>query len=249
MPKQSKPEFCYLCGKELAGDINDDHVPPRHFYAQELRRAHNPNLLTIPTHTSCNSSYQKDEEYFVHTMIPLARDSYSGQAIFRNVLAAYTKGEKRGLGARVLGEFDPRPSGLYLPDGRVVKRYDAVRVNRVVWKVVRGLFFHREGKVIPEDTPRNIKVVDPKVPPPATFRALADRPTLGDYPGVLDYKYAQIHEANNLHYWALLLWDRIILLVALHDPECECEKCAEPEQPVSQRCSRQSARESNSNSQ
>src|SRR6267142_2308087 len=115
MSKQSKPKVCYLCGQELAGDINDDHVPPRQFYAQELRRTHNPNLLTIPTHTSCNASYQKDEEYFVHTMIPLGRDSYSGQPIFRDVLAAYAQGEKRGLGTRVLREFDPRPSGLYLP--------------------------------------------------------------------------------------------------------------------------------------
>ena len=225
MSNQSNPKVCYLCGQELVGEINDDHVPPRQFYAQELRRTHSPNLLTIPTHKSCNSSYQRDEEYFVHTMIPLAKDSYSGQPLFRGVLDAYAQGKKRGLGKRVLEEFDQRPSGLYLPPGQLVKRYDAARVNRVIWKIVRGLFFHREGKVIPDDTPRNINIVDPKVCPPSTFDRLADRPTLGDYPGVLDYKYVQIPEVHDLHYWALLLWDRIIVLTAFHDLGCQCAQC------------------------
>lgn len=226
MPTQSKPRLCYLCGLELEGEVDDDHVPPRQFYAHELRQAHNPNLLTIPTHKSCNASYQQDEEYFVHTMIPLARDSYSGQAIFQNVLAGYAQGKKKGLGKRVFKEFDPRPGGLFLPGGQVVKRYDVARVNRVVWKIVRGLFFHRQGKVLPEDTPRNIRVVDPKTRPPSTFEALAGQPALGDHPGVLDYKYAEIRELNNFHYWALLLWDRVIILVAFHDPGCQCEKCS-----------------------
>ena len=210
---------------ELVGEINDDHVPPRQLYAREIRRIHKPNLLTIPTHKACNSSYQTDEEYFVHMMVPLARQSYSGKAIFDDVLRGYVQDVKKGLGKRVFAEFDPRPGGLYLPNGRVVKRYDAARVNRIIWKIIRGLFFHRHGDVLPNDTPRLITVVDPNKRPPSIFGALADQPTLGDYPGVLDYKYAQITEVNNLHYWALLLWDRIIILVAFHDPGCQCDKC------------------------
>src|SRR5262245_47178100 len=99
MPKQSKPKFCYLCGLELTGEINDDHVPPRQFYAQELRQAHNPNLLTIPAHKSCNASYQQDEEYFVHTMIPLL-ETHIPDKPFSKMFWQLTRRTKRGLGTR-----------------------------------------------------------------------------------------------------------------------------------------------------
>jgi hypothetical protein len=32
-------------------------------------------------------------------------------------------------------------------------------------------------------------------------------------------------EANNVHYWLLLLWDRIVIMVCFHDPACTCEAC------------------------
>ena len=51
----------------------------------------------------------------------------------------------------------------------------------------------------------------------------------GRYPGAFDYKYQLYEDPKNptfkLHYWALLLWDRIIAIVAFHDPDCDCEKC------------------------
>lgn len=101
------------------------------------------------------------------------------------------------------------------------------RVNRVVWKIVRGLFFHKFERILVDETSRDIHIVDPKTRPPSVFDVLADQPMLGDYPGVLDYKCTQIPEVDNLHYWALLLWDRIIVLVAFHDPPCTCERCVE----------------------
>ena len=71
------------------------------------------------------------------------------------------------------------------------------------------------------------EIVTPNEPPPGFFAVLADQPTLGAHPGVLDYKYRRFSEGHNLYYWALLLWDRIIVLAAFHDPMCKCEKCME----------------------
>ena len=50
-------------------------------------------------------------------------------------------------------------------------------------------------------------------------------PHRGDYPGVLDYKFIQIQELNNFHFWALLFWDKLIMQIGFHDPQCFCEKC------------------------
>ena len=77
--------ICYLCGQKLDANINYDHVPPRQLYAKSIRKIHTPNLFTLPVHESCNKSYQKDEDYFVHSLAPLAMHSYSGNAIWADI--------------------------------------------------------------------------------------------------------------------------------------------------------------------
>ena len=58
------------------------------------------------------------------------------------------------LHEKVYREFDERPSGLILPDGKVAKRFDGKRVWRIVWKITRGLFFKEKGIFLPDNTPR-----------------------------------------------------------------------------------------------
>jgi hypothetical protein len=219
---------CYLCGKPLVGDLDDDHVPPRHLYAPVLRKLHNPtNLLTIRTHKVCNHSFQMDEEYFVHTMAPLAHDSYTGKALFEDLIRKYREGQRLKLGIRVSQEFDPRPGGLYLPKGHVLKRYDPHRIGRVTWKILRGLFFHCEGQFLPEDTPRRLRIIPFGEPIPQDAFILANHQTLGDCPGVFAYRYGRFTEAQGIYryVWSLGFWDRIIILAEFHEPGCNCTKC------------------------
>ena len=143
-------QVCYLCNQPLDGEINVDHVPPRQFYGKAIRKRHNPNLLTLRVHKRCNQQYQHDEDYFVNTLIPLVHDTYAGNVVLRDDLEKYRNRQQVGLMQKVLREFDNRPSGLILPRGKVVKRLDGQRVHRIAWKIVRGLYFYHEGKVLPE---------------------------------------------------------------------------------------------------
>jgi hypothetical protein len=77
------PKECYLCGKPLTAPHTPDHVPPRQIYPTEVRKAHKLNLLTLRVHDRCNRSYQHDEDYFVTTLMPFTRGSYSGDALYR----------------------------------------------------------------------------------------------------------------------------------------------------------------------
>jgi hypothetical protein len=86
---------CYLCGKPLMGPVNVDHVPPKLFFPDELRKG--LNLLTIPTHVACNEVWRMDEEYFVHTLVPLARGTPSGNAAIRQSLRKYEAGRNLPL--------------------------------------------------------------------------------------------------------------------------------------------------------
>ncbi len=216
---------CYLCGQKLDVSIDDDHVPPRQFYAKSIRKIHALNLFTLPVHKSCNRSYQKDEDYFVHSLAPLAMHSYSGNAIWADISNQFKRPQGKTIRQMIRKEFDRRPSGIILPRGKVLKRFNGKRIWRVVWKITRGLFFKEKSQFLPEDTPRLFKIISVDEKPPPEFAYVRDIPSRGQYPGVFDYKYADIAEFNNFHFWAMLFWDKIIMLIAFHDPECPCHKC------------------------
>ena len=56
---QTKHPKCYLCGEALSAPINRDHVPPRRFFAPELRKKFKvTELITLPTHVSCNERWR-----------------------------------------------------------------------------------------------------------------------------------------------------------------------------------------------
>lgn len=44
---KNKIDICYFCGQKLKENIGDDHTPPKQFYAKNIRKIHNPNLLTL----------------------------------------------------------------------------------------------------------------------------------------------------------------------------------------------------------
>lgn len=222
-------QICYLCGNELEDGTDRDHVPPKQFYAKNLRKMHNPNLLTLPVHAVCNKMYQSDEDYFVHSIGPLVKGSYSGDGIWDDIAHQFRKPKGQRIGQMIRKEFEDRPSGLYLPAGKVVKRFDADRVWRVVWKIVRGLFYKEHNRYLPDNTPKLFKLVSVGEKPPLEFEAVRNTQSRGQYPNVFDYKYIVISELDNFHFWAMLFWNKLIKLIAFHDPDCKCETCEQVE--------------------
>jgi len=152
--KKTAATICYLCGKPLAPPTNVDHPVMLQLFAPEIRRKHNVSkLITLDVHQACNAGYHSDEDYFVRSLMPFARGSEAGNAIYAKALDDFRSGKQVLLTKMVLSEFDPNPSGLFLPGGKVVKRFDGERLRRVAWKMVRGLHFHYTGEVLPEDWP------------------------------------------------------------------------------------------------
>src|SRR5215813_292594 len=100
------PRICYLCGRPLAPPLSQDHVPPKQFYANDVRKQNNLNLRTITVHQACNHSYQFDEDYFVNTLAPFAIGSFSGNAFLRDLVQKFHSGKNRGLVSKVRKEFE-----------------------------------------------------------------------------------------------------------------------------------------------
>ena len=148
--KKVETTICYLCGKPLCPPVNVDHPVMQQLFAPYIRRQHNVSkLITLETHKACNTAYHSDEDYFVRSLMPFARGSEAGNAIYAKVLNDFRTGRQVPLTRMVLSEFEPNPSGLFLPGGKVVKRFDGERLGRVAWKMVRGLHFHHTGEVLP----------------------------------------------------------------------------------------------------
>src|ERR1700730_12467288 len=152
--KKVQTTICYLCGKPLLPPTNVDHPVMQQIFAPEMRRRHNVSqLITFDVHKACNTAYQSDEDYFVRALMPFARGSEAGNAIYKKALHEFRTGKQVPLTKMVLSEFDPNPSGLVLRGCKVVKRFDGKRLSGVAWKMVRCLHFHHTGEVLSENWP------------------------------------------------------------------------------------------------
>ena len=217
-------EYCYLCGEGIETDRSVDHVSPKHFFAPTIRNEHNlSQLLTLPTHGACNKSFEKDEEYFAWSLVPLALDSVGGEALVRHHAKAFARGRSRGLALTTFEEFERHPSGLHLPNELVVKRVDGERIVRVLWKIVRGLYRLQTGAVLDESTLFMPELFEPQVAVRSTenplWEAVKAEDGKGAYPGVFDYKYLFAQDGSTrLHVWEMLFWDRIMAFIAHREP-------------------------------
>jgi len=67
----------------------------KQLFAPEIRRKYSVSkFITFDVHQDCNTAYKMDEDYFVHSLMPFARGSESGDAIYAKVLRAYRGGQE-----------------------------------------------------------------------------------------------------------------------------------------------------------
>ena len=57
-----KGKHCYLCGNVIMTHVDEDHdhIPPRNIFPRKI----SGNLITVPTHKSCNNGLSKYDEPF-----------------------------------------------------------------------------------------------------------------------------------------------------------------------------------------
>jgi len=143
------PPLCIYC--EARAPLTHDHVPPKAIFAKPRPR----NLITVPACGRCNQTAAKDDEYF-RTVLTLKHDTYNHPDVRRNlpaVVRAFEKPAKQKFARRFFTQIGPvevrTPAGLYLGP-RWGFDVDLVRLDRVVARTVRGLYWHETGEVLPQ---------------------------------------------------------------------------------------------------
>jgi len=139
------PKFCFVCDAPATGV---DHVPPRSFFPKrkdlppgvaEVRR----NLITVPACDDHNGRYSKDDEVASYVILLTHKANQLGVEQF------LSKGLRAITGRKGLVDSIFKKIEVYqLPDGREIPtfEFDAERVDKVMERIARGLFFHEFGK-------------------------------------------------------------------------------------------------------
>ena len=135
---------CFACDRPAT---SVDHVPPRCFFLKQkdMPRGNadaRKNLITVPACDEHNGRYSKDDELASYVLVLTHKANRMGEEQFLTKGLRAITGRK-GLVASVFKKIEV----FQLPDGTEIPtmQFDAERVNRVMERVARGLFFHDFG--------------------------------------------------------------------------------------------------------
>ena len=141
---------CVYCGSQ--NNLTLDHIPPRCMFSKPRPN----NLIKVPSCETCNNAASKDDEYFRDTLIlrfdasehPDARKVLPG--VFRSYKRQEAIGKKQDLlNSAVLMDANT-PAGIYIGVvGGTTPQHE--RLERVVARIVRVLYWHRYGDKLSDD--------------------------------------------------------------------------------------------------
>lgn len=137
-------DVCVYCAG--AADTND-HVPGRQFFPQPLP----PDLLTVPACESCNKGFKSDEDY-LRALLCLGPGGVTqiGAELWTQKLHR-TFQKDQGLRAAIARRMSMvrrmSPAGLDLGDAVAIE-IEWPRIDRIVRKWVRALYFHEYSEVL-----------------------------------------------------------------------------------------------------
>jgi len=224
-------EICYLCGKTIEkGQLSDDHVPPKAFYPEDIRAG--LNLQTAPTHKDCNEDYREDEEYFQHVlyMEVLKQRPPIISHLEKDFSRRAEKPQTPAMIRKILkGVSNITPGGIYLPKGIFQVELDEFRIQRVVLKIARGLFYLDNKSFIPLENAKDIRTFcldENEVPDMYKLYWPVVRLN-GVYPKVFSYKYfntckysvsGKYPELDKLHRYSMFFWEAVMFCVTFEEP-------------------------------
>jgi hypothetical protein len=195
---------CIYCG--TAAGVTADHVPPKSFFP----RPRPSNLTTVPSCLACNQVASRDEEYFLASlMFSDAGVTEPGRKLWAEKLhRMYVKnpGIRRQV-AQSLQPVDLRtPAGIHL-GRRMALRYNEKRLEAVVEKIVRGLFYLERGT----SAPTNWDIMSLFVTTPANHQSVARfnhmlKPGAHEWPMVFQYRVGFVPDEPEKSMWLLWFW-------------------------------------------
>ncbi len=210
-------QLCVYCGVEVADTV--DHVPPRLLLAPPYP----DNLITVPSCSRCNFSFQKDDEY-TRFMTSVDRNA-AKQRVVKTNMPAIIRSLQRPEAKRFANYLAGQSALSWILDaqGRPMGRYfepDRNRMNATGERMARGLYFVETGQPVPAS--KQIRVAcksgltaehPDMIRFARLFRSFSDKrhKSIGDA-----FEYL-VGFHGELSVWLLLLYDQFAWLVIVQE--------------------------------
>jgi hypothetical protein len=200
---------CVYCGS--SSDITQDHIPPKSFFPKPRPS----NLITVPACKKCNQGFEKDEELFLATfMFTDAGVSDTGKSLWDEKLhRMYEKnlGLKRKI-AQLLKEVDVKtPSGIFL-GRRMAIQLDGLRSQRVINKILFGLYYFEFQEILPFTTKLNIRFAQYESDVPQELKDLAPSLLFGtrQWANIFEYRFNRVKERPQKSIWIIRFFGKAV---------------------------------------
>jgi len=147
----SKKQPCIYCFNPNSS--SRDHIPPLSLWGGEK----DSDMITVPCCEDCRISQQGDDEY-LRTLLSISIGSDrlpSGQRAIEKTLREFARRSSRAgvsssyLNASIKPFYTNTGSNLgKIPQAKI----ESLRLNRIAWRMHRGLLFHHYGQLIPAES-------------------------------------------------------------------------------------------------
>jgi hypothetical protein len=138
--RRKKTGTCAYCGEFL--EITRDHIPPKSLFG----RPHPSNLITVPACRPCHEECKKDDEYFHFAItVGVDREKFPKEnAASVDTINNLVRPESTGFANLVKENYDCETK---------CQTIDGIRINAVLHRIVRGLFFYQTRIHLPKSVP------------------------------------------------------------------------------------------------
>lgn len=138
-----KNKICCFCGNPAT---TRDHVPSDGIFPVPKPQ----NLITVPACDQCNKKSSSDEEYFRAIVTPAAFNSkWAEKLIDQKIIPGFR--QKPALLRSIMKKAKKvdvaSKRGIYIGQLPALE-YDPIRLQNVIDKIVRGLFWHEKREVL-----------------------------------------------------------------------------------------------------
>ena len=154
MGKKTKITECVYCGWRK--ETTRDHVISRNLFPSSYKKK---NVITAPCCEECNKGFSFDEEYFRDVVVvsasSLGHSKYADDLFFSKVKRSIQR--RPQIGFKLTNQMVPidlsTKTGIYLGKwiGIHISGKDRKRVDNVLDKYIKGLFFHEFKRIFPSD--------------------------------------------------------------------------------------------------
>lgn len=146
-----KDSMCYLCGAQAT---TYDHIPPKSLFPKNFQY----KGIKLPACRDCNNATSKDDEYLRDCFAMTGQNPEAYQVFREGVRLSYMRPyaqlqrvTKHQRILKSMAEVDLKTSsGIFLKRVNVMKM-KSDRIENVIKKIVKGLYFNRYKKSIPEE--------------------------------------------------------------------------------------------------